>query len=284
MTQPAGVRAAVIVCVLGFLASSCVPAKIRLPEEPGTPLDGFADTFTRAAATCQAVRTLTAEISVSGKVGDQRVRGRVLAGFERPGSLRLEALAPFGSPFFILAASHGQGTLLLPRDRRVLTGAAPRQIIEALTGLDQSPEDLHALLAGCLVPAPRPVQGQSLKDNWVLVSLEGGSRAYLKQLDGIWRIVAGQLTGRTTEGTGFGVTVQYADFVQGLPTTVKVWQDSGTSGAVRAALSFGLSQVETNVAMNPAAFSVTIPPGVGPLTLDELRRSGPLAGSAPRDP
>jgi hypothetical protein len=46
-----------------------------------------------------------------------------VSGFERPGSLRLEGVAPFGSPAFILAARAGRATLLLPRDNRVLSGA-----------------------------------------------------------------------------------------------------------------------------------------------------------------
>jgi hypothetical protein len=284
MTRPAGTRrATTALCALAFLVSSCAPARIRLPEGPGGPLPGFADTFNLATATCQGVRTLTAEIAVSGRVAGQRLRGRVLAGFERPGSLRLEALAPFGSPFFILAAKDNEGTLLLPRDGRVLTGAAPRDIIEALTGLDRSPADLHALLSGCLVPNPTAIDGQSLQGDWALVVLDGGSRAYLRRLSGVWRVVAGQVAGRTVGRSAPGLTVEYAGFVQGLPSVVNLWQDAEAGGAVSAALAFRLSQIEANRAINPAAFAVAVPSGATPLTLDELRRSGPLAGSTTRD-
>jgi len=41
---------------------------------------------------------------MSGRAGRQKVRGRVVAGFARPASMRLEGVAPFGPPAFILVA------------------------------------------------------------------------------------------------------------------------------------------------------------------------------------
>ena len=48
------------------------------------------------------------------------MRGRAIAGFDLPGSLRLEGVAPFGPPAFILAGRDEAATLLLPRENRVL--------------------------------------------------------------------------------------------------------------------------------------------------------------------
>ena len=59
----------------------------------------------------------------------ETLRGRVLAGIAAPGRLRLEAVAPFGPPVFILAASGTSATLLLPRDNRVLTGEPASAIL-----------------------------------------------------------------------------------------------------------------------------------------------------------
>jgi hypothetical protein len=61
------------------------------------------------------------------------MRGRVLAGVV-PGALRLEGVAPFGGPVFILVADGVHGTLLLPRDR-VLQDAAAEDILDALVGI-----------------------------------------------------------------------------------------------------------------------------------------------------
>jgi hypothetical protein len=38
-----------------------------------------------------------------------------------------------------------------------------------------------------------------------------------------------------------------------------------------------LSQIETNVSLDPQVFTVQIPPDTDPITLEELRRSSPLA-------
>ena len=41
-------------------------------------------------------------------------------------------------------------------------------------------------------------------------------------------------------------------------------------------LTATLSQIETNKNLESAAFTVNVPPGAEPITLDELRDSGPL--------
>jgi len=41
-------------------------------------------------------------------------------------------------------------------------------------------------------------------------------------------------------------------------------------------LTTGLSDIEANVQLDPAAFRVDVPPGAQPLTLEEVRESGPL--------
>ena len=42
-------------------------------------------------------------------------------------------------------------------------------------------------------------------------------------------------------------------------------------------LTLKLSQVETNVPLDADAFRVRIPPDAQPITIEELRRSGPLS-------
>src|SRR6476646_11200910 len=108
------------------------------------------------SAACAGVRTLTAEIALSGRAGRQKLRGRVIAGFARPASMRLEGVAPFGPPGFILVSRGGDATLLLPREERVVTGASPEDVLGALTGVALAPADLHAVLTGCVLPDPTP--------------------------------------------------------------------------------------------------------------------------------
>src|SRR4029079_11465016 len=61
--------------VLGF-AVSCARPHITLPTDPGIPLPDFRTIQMQLSAACVGVRTLTAEMALSGRAGRQRLRGR----------------------------------------------------------------------------------------------------------------------------------------------------------------------------------------------------------------
>ena len=71
----------------------------------GSPFPDAAAAYAEATAACRGVRTLSAELALSGRAGGQKLRGRILAGFAAPGKVRLEAPAPFGRPIFTLVAA-----------------------------------------------------------------------------------------------------------------------------------------------------------------------------------
>lgn len=57
---------------------------------------------------CTGVRSMTAELGLSGRAGDQRIpRVRIISGFARPSSMRLEAIGAFGRRAFTLVARDG---------------------------------------------------------------------------------------------------------------------------------------------------------------------------------
>ena len=87
-----------------------------LPTASGTPLADPASILTEALGHCTALRTLTAEIGLSGRAAGQRLRVRLIAGFAAPDRIRLEAVAPIGGPVFILVSEGRSTTLLLTRD------------------------------------------------------------------------------------------------------------------------------------------------------------------------
>ena len=68
-------------CILTFAscitALGCGPRRIALPTDAGTPFPDFAAVHKQVAAACTGVRTLTAQLSLSGRVGGQRLSGRV---------------------------------------------------------------------------------------------------------------------------------------------------------------------------------------------------------------
>jgi hypothetical protein len=70
------------------------------------------------------------------------------------------------------------------------------------------------------------------------------------------------------------VEVRYSDFVQGLPSVVRL-RSSGSTGQATD-LTVRLSQVDINQPLGSDVFQVDIPTDAKPLTLDELRQAGPL--------
>ena len=91
------------------------------------PMERLARVHALAQATdaCRAIRTLTAEVAVSGSAGGHRLRGRLSVGVAAPASVRLEAVAPFGAPLFFFVATDNDATLLLSQDDRVLEHGQP---------------------------------------------------------------------------------------------------------------------------------------------------------------
>ena len=206
------------------------------------------------------MRTLQAELRVSGRVARQRLRGRILAGLI-PGALRLEAVAPVGGPVFILAADGPSATLLLPRDRRVLRDAPPEEILHALVGARLGPDDLRAVLAGCVSASGEPISARSHGTDWVTVDLSMDTRLFLRREAGNWRVVAGRRS---------GLDVEYLTFAAEHPREIHIRNPD-------LSLTIDVSQLEVNAELSRDLLTaVKIPAGVSPISLDELRASGPL--------
>ena len=267
-------------CILNFAfcmsATGCAAKRISLPTDPGTPLAGFAQIHEQLSSACAGVRTLTAELGLSGRAGDQRLRGRVIAGFERPSSMRLEGAAPFGPAAFILVARANAATLLLPRESRIVRNARPEAILGALTGVSLGPADLQAILTGCVAPAPRATTGRLHANGLASIDIVSGSATpatataatiYLRRVSNQWELRAARRDGWEIEYSG----------LQGrFPQAVRL---ESSSPDVRVDLFVTIGQLETNVDLDAATFSVPEPPDVLPLSVEELREAGPLRGN-----
>jgi hypothetical protein len=177
---------------LGALAvAACgrTPSHIVLPTGTGEPAGDPQSVAGAAFRRCGDLHTLTAAVAVSGWAGRQRIRARLLAGFASPGAIRLEAVAPFGRPGFILAADARAATLLLPRDGRVLTGAAPADILSALSGIPLSPDDLRQTLAGC-PPGVAALGATRYGTDWLVIDYGAAGRGYLRSRGSGWVLTA----------------------------------------------------------------------------------------------
>jgi outer membrane lipoprotein-sorting protein len=260
------------VCILhlafcvAVLTSSCARTTLTLPTGGGTPIADAAAVHAEVSRGCAGVRTLTAELALSGRAGGQGIRGRAVVGFERPDAMRLEGVAPIGPPAFILVSTRGDATLLLPRDGRVLRGARPEEILGALTGVALAPADLQAILTGCVVPSATVASASQLGE-WVVLELDGGATLYLRRDRGALQVRAARRD---------GWQIEYAAWQGAFPGSVRLV----STREPRVDVTAQISQFETNVDLDAAAFAVQVPADTAPITLDELRAAGPLKGAA----
>jgi hypothetical protein len=258
-------------CILNFAfcisaAAACGPRRISLPSDPGTPLPDFAQIHAQISAACAGVRTLTAVLGLSGRAGDERLRGRIHAGFARPSSMRLEGEAPFGGPVFILGARGTTATLVLPRQSRIVRNAEPEAILGALTGVALAPADLQAILTGCVMPAPKPTLGRLHANGLASIDLAGNATIYLRRVDNRWQLRAARRD---------GWQIEYPEFQGSFPQSVRL---QSTSPDVQVDLTATISQRETNVDLEADVFRVPESGDERPLSLEELREAGPLRG------
>jgi hypothetical protein len=260
---------ATIACsALTLLSISCGAPRINLPSGTGSPFPDATTAYADAVHDCRGVQTLSASLSLSGRAGSTKLSARIDAGFATPSRLRLEGyprIAFGGRPFFVLVANGSDATLVLTRDNRVLRGAPPSAIIEALTGVALNPDEMRSLMAGCAFGPGEPGDGRSFDRDWASVQT-GSVTVFLRRMDNQWRI-AGARRG--------SLQVEYSEFVGSRPTSLRLYTAS-SGGVVPADLSIRMSQVEMNTTLENTVFDVDVPKDAAPLTLEELRRAGPL--------
>lgn len=253
-------KPALSILLLTIGLGACGQPRVTLPGGTGTAAPDFAPAYAQARAVCESARVFQAELGLSGRAAGQRIRGRVLAGLV-PGALRLEGVAPFGAPVFILVADGARGTLLLSRERRVVLDAAPEEILNALVGIRLGPDDLRAMLSGCVRAAPESTGARAYGADWLVVDLADGGTIYMRRVVNAWRIVAGRYG---------GLEIDYAAFDGDRPSQVVL---RGTD----LSLALALNQVEVNGDLpRDQLVALKIPDGVAPLSLEQLRKAGPL--------
>jgi outer membrane biogenesis lipoprotein LolB len=248
---------------IALALSACAARTPPRPAGSPGPDPTAIDAFTSATAACRGFRSLTGELSLSGRAAGERIRGRVIAGLESGGSVRLEGVAPFGPPVFILAGKAEKATLLLPREQRVIKDTAVSSVLERLTGLALSADDLRLIVSGCLVDNAAPTEGKQWPGGWQAVSLGSDRLAYVRRVQGVPMVVAAD----------YGPWhVDYSEHLSGYPRAVRVRRAGDATTDVVARVG----ELEVNTTINPLAFTLEIPADAEPMTLDELRSVAPL--------
>lgn len=284
-------RRSLLFLTLLAAAVACAPARrgIELPSGAGVPAPDHAAIWEAATEPCRGVGSMEFTLSIGGRAHGAPLRRTRMRGAVEEGALRLEALAPFGAALFILVAPDDRtATLLLPRDRQVIAGAAPAVLLDALAGLELGPGDVAALLTGCLAPGAGTLAGRRVGD-WTVIDLEGDVAAYLRDAP-----AGGEAAGPVVAAGRQGrLTVAYSDHVRGLPRGFRVEVEAaatapGASGAAGVGhrpaatdLNAALTRVNINTTLNPAVFRIDVPADYAPITVDQLRGASPLESPAP---
>ena len=248
--------------------AACGAKRVVLPSDAGSPLPDYASIYNDVSSGCRNVQSLLAEISLSGRANGERLAGTLHAGFLRPESMRLEMRARLlGTPVFVLAANPSGATLLLQQDNQVVRDPRAEDILGALTGIALSPADLLAILTGCVVPEPQPTAGRSHQGGWASIDLGDRATVYLQRAGDRWRLKAAR------RGQWQVEYLEWPD-ASALPTRVQLT----TTMPVAVDLRASLAQVEWNVPLDDSAFTIKVPPNAETITLEDIRRAGPLRG------
>ncbi|HTI37057.1 MAG TPA: hypothetical protein VL484_05835 [Vicinamibacterales bacterium] len=262
----------VVPLVLALSLAACAPPHApSLPSGDGAPVSDFASAYTDATRGCTDIRTFSAVLAMSGKAGRTKLRGRLEAGFSAPASMRLEGIAPFGKPIFVLTAADEHGTLVLTRDNRVLRDSPAASIVDALVGVPLGAAAMRTIVDGCgTMGGTAPTAGRGYANGWTAVEFPDHV-VYLQRVSDRWRVAA------AAQGS---LSVFYSDFDEQRATTIRLVVQNG--GRVTADITLRLSQPDVNAAIDASAFTADVPADADPITLEDLRRAGPMgeAGSS----
>lgn len=261
------VRLLVVVGTL-VLGAACAPrVRLALPAGDGTPVAEVAPLAEAARASCRAPAALTADLRLSGRIDGDRVRGTLQVGVARD-AMRLEGLAPFGAPVFVLTAQPAGAVLLLPREEAVARAASARELLDAVVGVGLGPADLLAIVSGCGLGDWQATGAAAFGQSWVRLDVGARGRLWLRRNqspgasghvllaaeDDRWRIEY------TRVGTGW-------------PTAIRLQRVGG--GPVTDVV-FAVEAPEALDALPEGALDVAIPASARTVSVDDLRRSREL--------
>ena len=163
--------------------------------------------------------------------------------------MRLEGVAPFGPPAFVLAARPGRRCCCCRATSACCVIADARDVLGALSGVPLAPADLLAVLTGCVVPDPKPTAGRLHERGWASIDLD-------EQGHGV--PAAGQRRMAGARGAPRAVGDRGTDAVAGRPPPAGPPAVAGRARR-RWTPRWRLSQIETNVDVPATAFTVEVP-------------------------
>lgn len=241
--------------------SACASARFVPPVGPGEPAPDAAAAWAEATRACRGVASYKASLRVWGRIGGERLPTTIdIATGATPTGIRLEGRAA-SRHIFELAGTADEATLYLYDGHRLATGR-PEDLTDALMGVKLGPGRWLALLTGCVATPPDFISGARYGPGLAVTTPSG--RVFLTLANGVWRNV---------HGTFDGLVVSYRRFSSALPDEWQLSSDAGREPSI--ALSVGVDDM-TIGPIASSVFTLALPDDVTPMTLDQLRESGPL--------
>jgi hypothetical protein len=263
-------RACVLVAASVLTASCASRAAFVPPVGPGAPAPDAAAIWRPLVEACAGVTSYRSEFALTGQVGDRRIRGlasaRLYTAIGADGQIGLEASVS-GQLLFRLGGAADRALLLVREENRIVT-ARPDEILDALIGVPIGPERLLAVVSGC--GSARADVERAAQHGEVMEIVTSDATVYVAPRGAAWQVRAVRFG---------GVTVEYFTFRDGLPHELRIAAAGSRAQAVT--LDLRVQAVQTNAALDPALFRVAVPEGATSISLDELRRVGPLAEETP---
>jgi hypothetical protein len=176
---------------------------------------------------------------------------------------------------FTFVATSNDGTLFLPRDRRVVEHGRPEDLMAAVAGVPLGAHEMLRTLTGCAIPDPLD-SPLAIGENWRTSAGPRGAKIYLHRdtTAAPWRLVTHVHEG---DALRWSWRTDYDDFHDGLPHVVRLV----SADQRRFNLELKLSQLEFNVPLKPEVFRVNVPADAERITVEELKRSGLLGAKGP---
>jgi hypothetical protein len=249
---------------LAASAGACAGRLLVRPSGPGVPAPNGAAHWNAVVDACRNVRTYRARLGLSGTVANRRIPGFASAvlglAVTAAGEIGLEARVS-GQPVFTMAGTSDHARLLLVDDQRIVDAPADA-IVDALIGVPIGPARLLAILAGCV--STSDAMDEAVRYGDLLRVVSGDATVFLEERDGVWRAQAGDAP---------GLRVDYQAMESGRPRRIALRSVSGAEPSVSIVLR--VDEAEINRPLPPSVFTVRVPDTATPMSIDELRASGP---------
>ena len=255
----------VVVIALAAAMGACAPALFVPPVGPGEPAPDAAAAWADATRACRGVTSYKGSLRVSGHISGDRIPTTVTIDTgAAPTGLRLEAHAA-GRAIFQMAGTAREATLYLDDGHRYATGK-PEELTEALVGVRLGPARWLALLTGCVATPPDFVSGVRYGQDLRIAT--ASANIFLSTMDGAWH---------AHHALFDGLVVTYERFTAAVSSFPSEWtliSEAGRDPSV--SLSIAVDNATAGQPLSSGVFTINLPADAVPMTIDELRASGPL--------